>query len=103
MANNNGQQLLLGDTMNQKVKEAVQTILNELNGGNRKDIAATILDTVRSDHRTLQQLFWSVMLLAQIGYADSRYDLRNEASVNWAKKVKEVATRLNFDMGFPYI
>jgi hypothetical protein len=31
------------------------------------------------------------------------YDLRNEASVNWAKKVKEVATRLNFDMGFPYI
>ena len=40
--------------MNIKVKAAVQTILNELNGGNRKDIATTILDTVRSDHRTLQ-------------------------------------------------
>jgi hypothetical protein len=89
--------------MNTKVKDAIQVILNELNGGNRKEIAATILDTVRSEHRTLQQLFWSAILVAQIGYAESRYDGRNEVAVTWAKKVKEVAIRLCFDMGFPYI
>lgn len=89
--------------MNQKVKDAVQVILNELNGGDRKDIALTIVDTVRNDHRTLQQLFWSKMLQAQIMYADSRHDLRNEAAVEWAKTVKETAIKHNLDMGMPYI
>ena len=89
--------------MNNKVKEAVQTILNELNGGNRQDIALTIVDTVRSDHRTLQQLFWGAMLMAQIAYADSRHDLRNEDAVELATEVKKLAVKLNMDMGLRYI
>ena len=43
------------------------------------------------------------MLLAQIGYADSRHDLRNEAAVHLAEVVKEAATKNNMDMGLPYI
>ena len=85
------------------VQAAVQTILNALNGGNQKDLAAVIHETVSRDHRTLQQSFWSTMLLAQIKYADNQSDLRNDAAVNWAKKIKEVAVRLAFDLGFPYI
>lgn len=89
--------------MNNKVKEAIQTIMNELNGGNRKEIAATILDTVRADHRTLQQLFWSTMLLVQIGYANSQYDLRNEDAVLLAGLMKELAEKHNMDYGLRYI
>ena len=86
-----------------KVQDAIDTIMRELNGGNRNVVADAIYQTVTDEHRTLQQLFWNVMLLAQIRYADNPNDLRNEASVNWAKRVKEMAIRLNFDMGFPYI
>ena len=89
--------------MNAKVKAAVQTILDEANGGNQKDIALAIVDTVRSDHRTLQESFWSAMLLAQIMYADSRHDLRNEAAVKLAGLVKQLAIDNNMDMGLPRI
>jgi hypothetical protein len=89
--------------MNAKIKEAIETISRELNGGNHKDIALTIVDTVRADHRTLQEYFWSVMLLAQIMYADSRYDLRNEAAVKLAGLVKQLAIDNDMDMGLPRI
>ena len=93
--------------MNQKVKDAVQVILNELNNissQGRKDVALTIVDTVRSDHRTLQQSFWNALLVAQLLYADSRYDARNEAAVGWAKEVKALATKHNLDIGcLPFI
>ena len=89
--------------MNTKVKEAIQTILDELNGGNQREIAIAILDTVRSEHRTLQQAFWSTMLKAQMGYADSRHDLRNEDAVRLAGLVKQLAINNNMDMGLRYI
>ena len=89
--------------MNANVKAAIETILREANGGNQKEIALTIVDTVRSDHRTLQESFWSVMLLAQIMYADSRYDLRNEAAVKLAGLVKQLSIDNNMDMGLPRI
>jgi hypothetical protein len=89
--------------INEKVVDAIKIILNELNGGNRKDIAMSILVAVTSDHRTLQQSFWSAMLLAQMGYADARNDLRNEQAVLLAKLVKDLAEKNNMDMGLPYI
>jgi hypothetical protein len=84
------------------VNVAVQTILDALNGGNQKDLAAVVYDTVSREHRTLQQCFWSMMLQAQIKYADNSSDLRNEASVKLANVVKAAATANNFDMGLPY-
>jgi len=99
--------------MELKVKEAVQTILNELNGGNQRKIAETICETVLSDHRTLQECFWSAMLQAQIKFGDLTmdaqerggwgYDARNEAAVKLAVKIKEIAIQNNFDHGLPYI
>lgn len=87
----------------QKVKEAVQTLLCCVNGGDPRDIAKIIWDNVSRDHRTLQQGFWSAMLLAQIQYADNPSDLRNEAAVKLAQKVKELAKENNFDYGLPFI
>ena len=88
---------------NQKVKEAVQTLLNCVNGGDAREIANIIWETVSRDHRTLQEGFWSSMLLAQIKYADNPSDLRNEAAVKLAQKVKEMAKENNFDYGLPFI
>ena len=91
------------EPVNQKVKEAVQTILNELNGGRGNGIVNAISETVQCEHRTLQQLFWSHMLKAQILYADARHDGRNEKAVEFAALVKRLAEQENVDMGFPYI
>ena len=91
--------------MNAKVKEAIEVIMQEINdisSAKQTDVALTIVDTVRNQHRTQQEDFWTAMLRAQIMYADSRYDLRNEAAVNWAKLVKEVVAN-NMDMGLPRI
>ena len=84
-----------------KVRDAVGVILDELNGGNQRHVAAAILETVEHEHRTLQQAFWSAMLLAQMNYADNSFDLRNECAVKLAKAVDETAKRLGYDLGLP--
>ncbi len=86
-----------------KVADAVKVILAELNGGNRKRIAASIYSAVAGDHRTLQQAFWSAVLLAQIEYASEPFDGRNEQAVKLANRVKEMAVANNYDMGLAYI
>ena len=88
---------------NPVVVEAVRTIIQELNGGNRKLAAKSIYEAVRTDHRTLQQAFWSAILLAQIEYADNASDLRNEQAVKLAQMVRKAATEQNMDMGLPFI
>src|ERR1017187_6999222 len=87
----------------EKVTEAISVIMDELNGGPKKKIAMAIYDRVSREHRTLQQAFWSAMLLAQIEYATDPFDLRNEAAVKLANRVKETARANNFDMGLAYI
>lgn len=84
---------------NEKIVAAVQVILNELNGGSQKVACASILEAVTHDHRTLQQAFWSVLLQAQMGYAESSHDLRNEQAVELAKAVKALAREKNLDYG----
>jgi len=88
---------------NQKVVDALKVILSEMNGGDKKEIAASISEVIRCEHRTIQQNFWGVMLKVQMAYAENPFDLRNEASVELAKLVKKVAAENNMDMGLPYI
>jgi hypothetical protein len=89
--------------VNQKVVDAVNVILDELNGGNRRDIADSIFSAVSHEHRTIQQLFWGAILRAQIAYAAQPSDQRNESAVELAKAVKEVAIQRNWDSGLPYV
>jgi hypothetical protein len=86
-----------------KIQDAIQVILDSVNGGNQENIAQEIFDVIRYDHRTLQQAFWSTMLKAQIKYADCDHDLRNESAVKLAGLVKETAIKNNLDMGLPRI
>ena len=89
--------------VNKRVVEAVKTILEELNGGNRQKIARDIFETIRYEHRTLQQHFWSVIVMAQCSYACSQSDLRNADSVKLAQAVKELAEKNNWDGGLSYV
>jgi hypothetical protein len=87
-----------------EVVQAVKALLEACNTlGSRKDIAASIHQAVTTEHRTIQQSFWSALLLAQIQYADNSFDLRNESAVKLAKLVKETAVQNNLDMGLPLI
>ena len=91
---------------NEKVTNAVQVILNELNNistSARNEVADTILETVSRDHRTLQESFWDAILKAQMRYADSPHDPRNEYAVKLAKVVKQAAIDNNLDYGLPCI
>jgi hypothetical protein len=91
-----------------EITEAIQTILNAVNGGNQKEVAETICTTIERDHRTLQQGFWSVMMQAQILYGHDAvdgvgFDERNKASVILAIAVHAAAREKNLDMGLPRI
>lgn len=82
---------------NEKVAEAIKTILNEVNtlGGNT--VAETIAATLINEHRTLQQNFMREFSKALAIYSGSTglpgagaYDMRNQASIDFATKVKEM-------------
>jgi len=94
--------MLTGKQKNE-VSSAVSALMDALNGGNTRDIATTIHERVTQEHRTLQQQFWSALLLAQIDYADNAYDLRNEQAVRLAQRVREVARQENMDLGLSYL
>lgn len=85
------------------IADAVNAILRELNGGNAKAIALEIHRSVIVEHRTIQQQFWSALLLAQIRYAGERHDLRNEQAVELARLVKAAAEQHNMDQGLRYV
>ncbi len=91
---------------NEKVVDAVKMILSEVNGSRffQQKIINSITETVLSEHRTIQQLFWSAILQSIIQYGDSaEFDLRNEDSVKFAKLVKELAIKNNMDHGLRYL
>ena len=94
----------MNEARKQAITNAVSVILNELNGGSRKEVAEAITYRLRTEHRTLQQAFWSTILLAQCDYAEFRHDMRNEQAVEFAKEVRELAKEKNFDRGgFIYV
>lgn len=64
---------------------------------NHKQFAKELANNFRREHRTLQQGLISVLaeFIAEIATFDT--DLRNEAAINWCKKVKEI------EAAFPFI
>jgi hypothetical protein len=81
------------------VAAAMATIIDATNVmGSEKDVAAGILEGLLSSHKTLQQSFMRAFIEAMKEYADTPFrDARNEASVEFARKVKEL------DVHFPFI
>jgi hypothetical protein len=80
-----------------ELQDALSIILNRGNSSEATEMAECLLETLRLEHRTLQQNFWRVMQCLMTRYAEAPSDLRNEASVEWTRKASEV------EAFFPYI
>lgn len=87
----------------ERVKESFRCFLVESSSAPVGEVVEMILENIRGEHRTLQQKYWSVQLLAQIKYSEEAFDIRNQASVNLAREVKKISRDLNYDLGLPRI
>ena len=81
-----------------KVKAAMQTLVDSTNCMcGEKEMAQGMLDALTGSHRTLQQSFFRVFVDTMEKYSETRTDLRNEASVDFAKKI------VKLDHHFPFV
>ena len=80
-----------------KIENAVKTLVDELNGGDPKFVAEVMYNEMRVTHRTLQQRFIGALAVFIENMKQMGTDLRNEASIEWCKKVSEI------DRCFPFI
>jgi len=74
----------------EKVKQSIETIINYINGGDHKELAAMMFETMRHTHRTLQQKFLHAMYIFLQKMKDMPTDGRNQDSVAWCKKISEI-------------
>lgn len=82
----------------EKVEKIVEDLFQELNWmNNDKNVADIIHLLVTRQHRTLQQTFFRVIfdVIKKYGHEETRFDLRNEDSVNNCKLVKEFLNKEN--------
>ena len=72
-------------------KQLLDNMFDMLNcmGGDKKT-AEVIFEKLCGQHSTIQQGYWRVMQMVIEKYADARYDGRNEASVGWCRRIKEL-------------
>jgi len=76
----------------EEIKKAVQSVSHIMNAYGNEEVEFFVKQMSRQ-HRTLQQAFSRICqawFLHLASLEESRYDLRNEASVALAKKIKEV-------------
>lgn len=78
-----------------KAADAVQTLVDFVNGYNPENLADLLLRTVTCNHRTLQQSTMGALkiFIENYGKLDPAMysDLRNEESLRWAKSVGEAS------------
>lgn len=72
-----------------EIKVAIDNIFTNLNYyGNQDEIADAIIHSITSQHRTLQQDFWRVMVGVIAGYGELEYcDGRNQGAVDLCKRI----------------
>lgn len=74
-----------------EVKELMTQLIDATNTmGMDEEVAQGIFEGLVESHRTLQQSFMRSFTLAMKDYANTRTDLRNQASVDLAKKITEL-------------
>lgn len=88
--------------LKESVEAAVETLTNAVNvmGTREQVFVADVLHRrLDREHRTLQQNFWRMIgrIIQKVGETPEHYyDLRNEASVKWAKEVSKIETYFPF-------
>ena len=68
-----------------ELEDAMKVIMRGVNG-KEIEVAEVMAEVVMSDHRTLQQNFCKSLQRFVDTYSSATHDLRNEASVEWAKE-----------------
>ncbi len=79
----------------QKVREAVRTLINEVNSFDHEDVVEDFLEELTHTHRTLQQSLLGVLKVTIERYGKTatethNCDLRNSAAVSWANEVRKI-------------
>ena len=86
--------------LQQRNEAVTQEIVNLVNPmGNDDDLAKVLGAALAGTHRTLQQNFWRMIWLTAYEYAknvEGHTDLRNEASLEFAKMIRDEAPSLPF-------
>ncbi len=80
-----------------EVEIATQNLIDAINN-NRNTAGDEIDQVIRNQHRTIQQNFVRSIAMFLDIYRDSDFDMRNEASVKFAKEAIEFNV-----LEFPYI
>ena len=70
-----------------KIIYQLSQVLNNFSYG---DQAQTFFEALTTRHRTLQQNFWRMIAKVAEMYADTEFDPRNEDSVTFCQKIKEM-------------
>lgn len=79
-----------GKTQQEFAKEAIEMLLDNLNiMGSDKPIVNGVIEALRTNHRTLNQNFFRMLIEVIRQYAEFRFDLRNEASVKLCKFIAD--------------
>lgn len=74
-----------------KVVDAVRSLTHLMNSYNSQDElwAEVINQALAHEHRSLQQSFWRLFREVIRRYSITHHDLRNEAAVQWCKRVTD--------------
>lgn len=92
-----------GKTQQETAKEAIDVIMNAVNiMGSDEKVAKGIIESLQTNHRTLQQNFWRVMMQVIKEYSEFRTDMRNEGAVELCKYIKE-QVETNHKEYLPYV
>ena len=84
----------------QRIKDAMEVLIQEMNIGDGTTVGHQMGVVLASQHPTLQQVFMGAVLKLIETHGMKDYtDLRNEASVEWAREL----SKSEFSTGFPFI
>jgi len=89
----------------ERIKDIIDKLFTELNRmGNERKVGEFVTEAIRYQHRTLQQNYFSNVILPSIKdfakrYDEGQFDLRNEESCKLAKKIEPVVK----DVYLPFI
>lgn len=78
----------------QTLQRAFRTIMDNVNGGDAKSVSEALIEEMHRTHRTLQQAFFRMLQRFIEGYSKMKSDARNEASVEWFRKVSQYQEHL---------
>lgn len=99
------QKLRSEERKRREIKDSISKLFDNLNKmGNEREIGELVVEEIRLQHRTLQQVFFGNVLKPVImdfakRHEENLYDLRNEAACKCASKLKGIME----ESYFPFI